>query len=174
MKHNQIDRRAFSALLPAIIAATALAPEAQAQQAAKQTDMDHPAPGQPTPGIEAVPKPLPELVSGVYTPSAPYGSAPGRKSQRYLAGILKAGNIQTEMHETHQEVGAVHEAVGKHLHSEIWFVKEGVCELMTNGVIRRMGPGDVGLCCAGDLHYVRNAGDTPCTYFVITVGPPES
>jgi hypothetical protein len=172
---NAMDRRQFAALLPALIAATALAPQAHAQQdsAAAHPDADHPIPGQPTPGIESVPKPLPELVSGVYTPSAPYGSSPGRKSQRYLAGILKAGNIQTEMHETHQEVGAVHEAVGKHLHSEIWFVKEGICELMTNGISRRMGPGDVGLCCAGDLHYVRNAGDTPCTYFVITVGPPE-
>jgi mannose-6-phosphate isomerase-like protein (cupin superfamily) len=175
MDTPKIDRRAFTALLPALLASNTLLPEVSAQQNANPApDPDHPTPGKPTPGIESVPKPLPELVSGVYTPSAPYGSAPGRKSQRYLAGILKAGNIQTEMHETHQEVGAVHEAVGKHLHSEIWFVKEGVCELMTNGVIRRMGPGDLGLCCAGDLHYVRNAGDTPCTYFVITVGPPEA
>jgi mannose-6-phosphate isomerase-like protein (cupin superfamily) len=172
LNRRAIDRREFAALLPALIAAAALAPEAHAQQPSTAA-ADNPVPGKPTPGIESVPKPLPELVSGVYTPSAPYGSAPGRKSQRYLAGILKAGNIQTEMHETHQEVGAVHEAVGKHLHSEIWFVKEGVCELMTNGVIRRMGPGDVGLCCAGDLHYVANAGNTPCTYFVVTVGPPE-
>jgi mannose-6-phosphate isomerase-like protein (cupin superfamily) len=87
--------------------------------------------------------------------------------------MLKAGNIRLEMHETHQEIGAVHEPVGKHLHSEIWLVREGICELTTNGVTRRMGPGDVGLCCAGDLHYVANAGNTPCTYFVVTVGPPE-
>jgi mannose-6-phosphate isomerase-like protein (cupin superfamily) len=87
--------------------------------------------------------------------------------------MLKTGNIRLEMHETHQEAGAVHEATGKHLHSEIWYVREGICELTTNGVTRRMGPGDVGLCCAGDLHYVANAGNTPCTYFVVTVGPPE-
>ena len=87
--------------------------------------------------------------------------------------MLKAGNIRLEMHETHQEIGAVHEPTGKHLHSEIWYVREGTCELTTNGVTRRMGPGDVGLCCAGDLHYVANAGNTPCTYFVLTVGPPE-
>ena len=166
-----MDRREFTSLLPALLATTALSMEADAQTPAQ--DADHPVPGKPTPGIESVPKPLPELVSGVYAPSAPYGAAKDRKSQRYLAGILKAGNIQTEMHETRQEVGAVHEAVGKHLHNEIWFVKEGVCELMTNGVVRRMGPGDVGLCCAGDLHWVKNAGDTPCTYFVITVGPIE-
>jgi len=173
-----IDRRAFAALLPALFAAAALTPRAHAQQSAAPSDhpeMDHPVHGEPTPGFGApATGTLPELVSGVYTPSAPSGSAPGRKSQRYLIGMLKAGNIRLEMHQTHQEAGAVHEATGKHLHSEIWYVHEGICELTTNGVTRRMGPGDVGLCCAGDLHYVANAGNTPCTYLVITVGPPEA
>jgi mannose-6-phosphate isomerase-like protein (cupin superfamily) len=79
-----------------------------------------------------------------------------------------------EIHETRQEVGAEHEPVGKHLHNELWLVREGVCELTTNGVARTMEAGDVGLCCAGDLHYIRNAGNTPCVYFVVTMGPPES
>jgi mannose-6-phosphate isomerase-like protein (cupin superfamily) len=176
MEHSQLDRRAFAALLPALLAAAALAPEAQAQQAIAPAspNMDNPIHGDPTPGFGAPTTGiLPVLVSGVYTPSAPSGSAPDRKSQHYLIGMLKAGNIRLEMHETHQEIGAVHEPVGKHLHSEIWLVREGICELTTNGVTRRMGPGDVGLCCAGDLHYVANAGNTPCTYFVVTVGPPE-
>jgi mannose-6-phosphate isomerase-like protein (cupin superfamily) len=87
--------------------------------------------------------------------------------------MLTAGNIQIEMHETRQEPGAPHEPIGTHLHNEIWLVREGTCELMTNGVVRTMRAGDVGLCCAGDTHWVRNAGDTPCQYFVVTVGPPE-
>ena len=168
-----MDRREFASLVPALLAAVAFTPEASAQQG----DMDHPVMGKPTVGPSGGGKtagPLPELVSGVYQPGESYSSAPGRSSQRYLAGMLKAGNIQVEMHETHQVVGAVHEPVGKHLHNEIWLVRDGVCELTTNGVTRRMVAGDVGLCCAGDLHYVRNAGDTPCNYFVITVGPPEA
>jgi len=88
-------------------------------------------------------------------------------------GALKAGNIRLEMHETTQEVGAPHEAIGTHLHSEIWLVREGTVELMTNGVVRKLEAGDVGLCVAGDQHYIKNAGDTKATYFVVTVGPPE-
>src|SRR5665213_1778333 len=70
---------------------------------------------------------LEELVSGVYSPGAGYGSAAKRTSHRYMVGMLKAGNIQMEIHETIQEVGAVHEPTDKHLHNEIWLVKEGVC-----------------------------------------------
>jgi quercetin dioxygenase-like cupin family protein len=143
-----MDRREFSALLPALF--SVLLPEGAAAQ---ETG-------------------LPEIVSGVYPPGKQSGSN-GHTSHRYLAGILKAGNIQLEMHESVQEAGAVHEPVGKHLHNEIWLVREGLCELTTNGVSRMMHPGDVGICCAGDLHYIRNAGDTQCSYFVVTVGPPE-
>lgn len=168
-----MDRRDFAQLLPALLAATALAPEAFAQQA---SDYEHPTHADPTTGPGGA-KPrgtLPQLVSGVYTPGPGYGSLPQRKSHRFLVGMLKAGNIQIEIHETHQEVGAKHEPVDSHLHNEIWMVREGTCELMTNGQVRTMRTGDIGLCCAGDKHWVRNAGDTPCTYFVVTVGPPET
>jgi mannose-6-phosphate isomerase-like protein (cupin superfamily) len=166
-----MDRRTFTALMPALMAAAAL----QAQQSGT---MDNPVPGLPTAGPLNGNKPkgnvtLPELQSGVYTPGAGYGSLPRRKSHRYLLGMLRAGNIQLEMHETIQEVGALHEPTDKHLHNEIWCVKSGTCELAVNGIVRRMREGDVGLVCAGDQHWVRNAGDTPCTYFVITLGPPE-
>jgi quercetin dioxygenase-like cupin family protein len=41
------------------------------------------------------------------------------------------------------------------------------------GVARRMEAGDVGICAAGDKHYIQNVGDTPAVYFVVTLGPPE-
>lgn len=166
-----MDRRAFSQLLPALLATLSL----EDLTAHAQEPDDHPTMGTPTvdPGGTKPKGELPELVSGVYTPGPGYGSLPKRKSHRYLIGKLKAGNIQLEMHETRQEVGALHEPIEKHLHSELWLVREGTCELTTNGVTRRMVAGDVGLCVAGDLHYIRNAGDTPCTYFVVTLGPPE-
>lgn len=170
-----MDRRQFSQLLPALLAATALLPEAAAQQ---QGTMDHPVMGQPTPGPDNGNKPkgavtLPDIASSVYTPGASYGSLAKRKSHRYVLGMLKAGDIQLEIHETIQEPGALHEPTDKHLHNEIWLVKEGVCELTINGVTRRMNAGDIGIVNAGDFHYVRNAGSTQCTYFVVTLGPPE-
>jgi mannose-6-phosphate isomerase-like protein (cupin superfamily) len=36
-----------------------------------------------------------------------------------------------------------------------------------------MEAGDVGLCCAGDEHWIANKGDTELAYFVVTAGPPE-
>lgn len=167
-----MDRRTFAQLLPVLFAATALDPGTTTAQAVQS---EHTTLGQPTvgPGGEKPHGDLPLLTSGVFTPGPAYGSQPMRTSHRYLIGMLKAGNIQLEIHETHQEVGAPHEPIDKHLHSEVWLVREGTCELTTNGITRRMQAGDVGLCVAGDLHYIRNAGDTPCTYFVVTLGPPE-
>lgn len=145
-----MDRREFAVLLPALLAGAALAPE----QALAQHI-------------------LPTIESGVYKPTPPKAGQQGHSSSHYLAGMLKAGNIRLEMHESTIQPGAQHEPVGTHKHSEIWLVREGTADLMLNGVIRKLGPGDVGICVAGDKHYVANGGDTPVTYFVVTVGPPE-
>ena len=171
-----MDRREFATLLPALLAATTLLPETAAAQ--QTGTMDNPVMGTPTVGPPNGNKPkgdvaLPTLVSGVYTPGAGYGSLPKRKSHRYLLGMLTAGNIQLECHETIQEVGALHEPDDTHKHNEIWFVQKGNCELTIDGVTRKMNPGDFGLVCAGHHHYIRNSGDTQCTYFVVTLGPPE-
>jgi len=117
---------------------------------------------------------LPMLESGIFKPgSVKSGSVPKRTSQRYIAGMLKAGNIRLEMHETTQEVGAPHEPVDTHLHNEIWLIRQGTLELTTNGIAQRMEAGDVGICVAGDKHYIQNVGNTPAVYFVVTFGPPE-
>jgi quercetin dioxygenase-like cupin family protein len=146
-----MDRREFATLLPALLAGSALMPE-MAEAAAS----------------------LPTLESGVYKPTLPKdGSQAGHTSSHYLMGMLKAGNIRLEMHESTIQAGADHEPVGTHLHSEIWLVREGTAELTTNGVARKMIAGDVGICIAGDKHFIANTSNAPVTYFVVTVGPPE-
>jgi len=66
-------------------------------------------------------------------------------------GLLKAGNIRLESHFTSIEPGSEHEAVGTHLHSEIWLITEGTLELNINGTPHLLNAGDVGLehfsCC---------------------------
>ena len=147
-----MDRREFAVLLPALLAGSTLLPESVAAQGGT----------------------MPVIESGVYKPSpAKAGSMAGHSSSRYLSGMLKAGNIRLEMHESTIEPGAQHEAVGTHLHSEIWLIREGTGELTTNGVARTMVAGDVGICVAGDKHFIANTSDKPVTYFVVTVGPPE-
>jgi quercetin dioxygenase-like cupin family protein len=147
-----MDRREFAALLPVLLTGSGLVVERADGQSAS----------------------LPIIESGVYKPTpAKAGSMEGHSSSRYLMGMLKAGNIRVEMHESTIEPGAQHEAVGTHLHSEIWLVREGTAELTTNGVARTMVAGDVGICVAGDKHFIANTSDKPVTYFVVTVGPPE-
>jgi quercetin dioxygenase-like cupin family protein len=149
-----MDRREFATLLPVLLACSGLTPENAVGQGRSSSTT--------------------EIESGVYQPSPPKaGSQEGHVSSHYLNGMLKAGNIRLEMHESTIQPGAAHEPVGTHLHSEIWLVREGTAELTTNDVARKMVAGDVGICIAGDKHFISNAGDTPVTYFVVTVGPPE-
>ncbi|MDP9039270.1 MAG: cupin domain-containing protein [Acidobacteriota bacterium] len=114
-----------------------------------------------------------ELTSGVFKPQPGKGMQNGHESHGFLNGLLKAGNIRLEMHESVQQPGAPHEAVGTHKHSEIWLVQRGSATLWLNGVEHRLEAGDVGLCCAGDRHWIANAGTTELAYFVVTLGPPE-
>lgn len=154
-----MDRREFAALVPALLAFGSLnVAEAEGQDV----------------GVKKTAA-LPVLVSGVYPPGAPHSAniVPQRVSRSYVTGMLTAGNVRLEMHETMQEPGAPHEPVGTHVHNELWLVREGTVELTTNGVARRMVAGDVGICVAGDQHFIRNVGDTRATYFVVTIGPRE-
>jgi mannose-6-phosphate isomerase-like protein (cupin superfamily) len=155
-----MNRREFSALLPLLAAAPAFTPaETQAPQAAANPS-EH--------------APLEALVSGRYPPIAPeHPREAPRMSQHYLAGMLP-DNIRCEAHVTHLEPGCSPEPIGTHKHTEIWFVREGTARLMTAGVTRDLAAGEMGLCIAGDRHTIYNASQTePCSYFVITVGPPE-
>ncbi|MGA2888329.1 MAG: cupin domain-containing protein [Terracidiphilus sp.] len=155
-----MDRREFSALLPMLFAAPALAATAEAQMA-----------GTPT---AATPAALPKLVSGQYVWGEASGAQrPARTSRHYITGMLP-DNIRLEAHVTFLQPGAPPEPVAHHKHSEIWFVREGTVSLMTAGVTRTLKAGDMGLCIAGDDHSITNASKTePASYFVLSVGPPE-
>ena len=150
--YGKISRREISTLLPLLAAAAALTPEAAVAQG----------------------KTLEVLKSGVYPEGPASGSQqPVRTSHHFLLGMLP-GNIRLEAHTTTLAPGAGPERVEHHKHSEMWFVREGAVSLMTNGQTRTIKAGDMGLCVAGDNHSVANASKTePCSYFVVTAGPPE-
>jgi mannose-6-phosphate isomerase-like protein (cupin superfamily) len=146
---GRLDRREFAAMMPALLALGGLA-----EGVAK--------------GAE-----LKELTSGTFKPGPETGSQPGRKGRQYTLGLLKAGNIRLEMHESVQQPGAEHEPVGTHLHNEIWFVQRGTASLFINGTEHKMEAGDAGLVCAGDKHWIKNVGDGELAYFVVALGPVE-
>ena len=143
-----MDRREFAALVPALLACLSPAEASAASLSAVESGSYHPG-------------------------AAKTGSLPKRTSRAYTKGLLKAGNIQLEIHQTTQEVGAPHEPEETHLHTEIWFVRDGQVTLTLNGSPKVLEAGDVGICVAGDKHYIQNTGKTPATYLVVAVGPPE-
>ena len=154
-----MDRREFSTLLPMLFAAPALAAKAVAQ----------------TPGAPAATTPatLPKLDSGQFVPGEAQHPQSPRVSRSFLRGLLP-DNIRLESHVTVLAPGAPAESVEHHKHSEMWFIREGTVTLMTAGVVRTLKAGEMGLCIAGDDHYITNASKTePASYFVVSVGPPE-
>lgn len=147
-----MNRRDFTALLPLLAAGPGLFPQAAAAQAAQ----------------------LEPLQSGEYPEGQGSGAQrPLRISHHYLVGMLP-DNIRLEAHTTTLAPGAGPEPVTHHKHSEMWFVREGEMALMTSGITRILRPGEMGLATAGTDHSVANASKTePCSYFVVSVGPPE-
>jgi quercetin dioxygenase-like cupin family protein len=55
----------------------------------------------------------------------------------------------------------------RHRQEEIIIVKEGLVEMHIDGSNRLAGPGSVIFLAANAVTRLRNAGDTPATYFVI-------
>lgn len=162
---DEFSRRDFAGLLMGAVALMAASAEGQVPSAGAEAGVSGQAAG--------TPRPVKTLESGVFKPQAGKGMVGGHESHQFLSGMLTAGNIRLEMHESVQAPGAPHEAVGTHKHSEIWLVQRGTGTLYLNGTEHTMEAGDVGLCCAGDEHWIANKGDTELAYFVVTVGPPE-
>ena len=170
---DELNRRDFAGMLAAVLGAAAMAAKAEGQTTAARA----PAAGQGTQAGAAAgaaaPRPLKDLASGVFKPQAGRGMQGGHESHQFLTGMLSGGTIRLEMHESVQQAGAPHEAVGTHKHSEIWLMQRGTATLYLNGAEHPMEAGDVGVCCAGDEHWIANKSDAEIAYFVLTVGPPE-
>jgi mannose-6-phosphate isomerase-like protein (cupin superfamily) len=162
-----MDRRDFAGMLAAVLGAALASTKAEGQAGAAA-----PAGAQAAAGA-AAPRPLKDLTSGVFKPQAGRGMVGGHESHQFLTGMLSGGTIRLEMHESVQQAGAPHEAVGTHKHSEIWLMQRGTATLYLNGTEYTMNAGDVGICCAGDKHWIANKSDAEIAYFVLTVGPPE-
>jgi quercetin dioxygenase-like cupin family protein len=148
-----MNRRSFTALLPALAASLpAFADDLNGEgQAGAPSAAETP------------------VATGVFAGFTPPEQFAGRSGHSFFHGILPT-DIGCEAHVSYLAVAAQHEPEEKHKHSEIWLVREGKVELRLNGESHMLGPGDVGIAVAGTMHWVRNAGDTVASYFVIEVG----
>jgi mannose-6-phosphate isomerase-like protein (cupin superfamily) len=94
----------------------------------------------------------------------------GAQIRNILKGKLATGE-SIETHATTLPPGAMPHAPHHHVHSEMWFVREGTLELTVNGTTYPLGPGAVGFVRSNEEHGVKNVGTTPANYFVVAIGP---
>jgi len=154
-----MNRREFAALVPVLLAAPGIADAVEVQA--------------PSPQTAVTPHSLSSLKSGQYVWGAASHPGTPRVSHPFLTGMLP-DNIRLEAHVTFLAPGAPPEKIEHHKHTEMWLMREGTATLMTAGSTCTLKAGDMGLCIAGDDHYITNASATePASYFVVSVGPPE-
>jgi len=74
---------------------------------------------------------------------------------------------QLEVHVTTLNPGVTSHVPHQHANEEMIIVKEGVVEELVNGEFKKVGAGSIIFQAPNQLHTIRNAGETPATYFAI-------
>ena len=107
------------------------------------------------------------LASGVFD----WNSLPVEKTasgeRRAIFDSVTSTVDRLETHITSIGVGQASHAAHRHPDEELIFVREGVIEATINGVAKNAPAGSVIFYASNDLHGMRNAGDTPASYFVL-------
>ena len=143
---TMISRRDCSRLLPALAAAVA-----RAQSPASQA-----------------------LPSKVYLHGqVPYEGDAKKKGRRFFRGAYRNG-FNLEMHETILGAGVATHEPHKHVHEEIVIVVEGTVETYLEGKTQIAEAGSVAYFGSNQMHSARNAGTTPCRYYVVELRGSEA
>ena len=100
-------------------------------------------------------------------------AASGAQIREILKGKLATGE-SLETHATTLPPGAMPHPPHRHVHSEMFLMREGTLELTVNGKTYPLGPGSVGFVRSNEEHGVKNVGSAPANYFVVEMGPGAS
>jgi mannose-6-phosphate isomerase-like protein (cupin superfamily) len=100
----------------------------------------------------------------------PVHASNGAEGRHVLKGKLATGE-SLEVHETTLAPGGAPHPPHRHVHSEMWLIREGTVEITVNGKSYQLGPSSVGFVHSNDEHGIKNAGTTPANYFVVAIGP---
>jgi len=81
---------------------------------------------------------------------------------------------ELECHASTLNPGATNHVILERPNDEVIIVKEGTIEAYTGDKWVRVGPGSVIFNAAGAPQSMRNPGDVPATYYVITIRPKQT
>jgi quercetin dioxygenase-like cupin family protein len=93
--------------------------------------------------------------------------------RRAVFDSASANMDQVECHVTTVKPGEAPHAPHEHPEEELIIVKEGTLAVMQKGATTVVGPGSVIFEASGDLHGLKNVGETPATYFVFKWRPRD-
>ena len=96
-----------------------------------------------------------------------------KKGREFFLGATHTG-FKLEMHETTLGPGATTHAPHKHVHEEIIVLVEGTLEAYFDEKTEKVEAGSAIWLASNQMHGVRNAGATPCRYFVIELRGAEA
>ena len=102
--------------------------------------------------------------------SMPVQGLDNGQMRKILKGKLATGE-HIEAHETTLPPNGYPHPPHRHLHSEMWLIREGTVELTISGASHRLGPGGLGFVPSNEEHGIKNVGTGPATYFVVAIGP---
>src|SRR4051795_3488157 len=102
----------------------------------------------------------------LHSSKVPYSGDARKKGRQFFRGANHTG-FDLEMHETVLGPGVETHPPHKHEHEEIVIVFEGTVEFYLEGKTHVAEAGSVAYLGSNQMHNARNAGTTPCRYYVI-------
>jgi len=95
--------------------------------------------------------------------------ANGGRSWDVVRGVLATGEA-IAIHESEQPAGLTPNPAHTIEHTEFITVIEGTVEFLYDGKTEPIGPGGVLYVARGTMHQVKNIGDGPARYVVVSIG----
>lgn len=91
------------------------------------------------------------------------------KGRAVLNGDTHSG-FPIEMHLTELNPGQAPHAPHRHVHEEMFMLREGTVDMTISGKTTRLTPGSVAYIASNELHGLINSGTEAAHYFVIALG----